>query len=133
MSLSSNNNNNPEDLITLVKSPSVQRPRIPKLPTELHPLPPDISAYFVYPLSLEPYTLDLLPKLRHNANMEHDKHVNYLNERNALIESKKREEMKRVAPGWNGAWDTLEPSTLSKSKGKSVDDELVEGLERLAK
>lgn len=65
--------------------------------------------------------------------MEHDKHVNYLNERNALIESKKREEMKRVAPGWNGAWDTLEPSTLSKSKGKSVDDELVEGLERLAK
>lgn len=50
-----------------------------------------------------------------------------------MIENKKREEMNRVAPGWNGAWDALEPSTLNKHKKQnSFEDDLVEGLEKLS-
>lgn len=132
-----------EDLITLVKSPSVQRPQIPKLPSELHPLPPDISAYFVYPLSLEPYALNLLPSLRQKANLEHQKHLNFLNERKAMIENKKKAEMNRVAPGWNGAWDALEPASVASptistnqnqhNRQPSIEEDLVNGLEKLAR
>ena len=89
----------------------------------------------MYPLSLEPYTLDLLPRLRQTASIEHQKHLNYLSERQAAIESKKREEMRRVAPGWNGAWDALQPEPSTKHKqqtSSSFDDGLVDGLDKLS-
>lgn len=69
-------------------------------------------------------------------NLEHNKHVNFLAERKALIENKKKEEMKKVAPGWDGGWDTLEPSRKNSNDGFNDNDttkDLVDGLERLGK
>ncbi|TKY90317.1 hypothetical protein EX895_000315 [Sporisorium graminicola] len=95
--------------VPLIKSPSVSLPKPIKLPPDLHPLPADISAYFVYPFSLESYVLD--PNTPSSATVDQllAKHQQYLEARQRQKEDQQREMLRRVAPGWHG--DVLLPTT----------------------
>lgn len=101
--------------VPLIKSPSISLPPPVKLPQDLHPLPSDISAYFVYPFSLESYVLD--PNTPSSSTIDQllAKHKQYLEGREREKEEKQREMLRRVAPGWQQG-DVLLP-TSSKASG----------------
>jgi hypothetical protein len=74
--------------LPLIKSPALRVPPPVTLPPTLHPLPPNIHDYFVYPFSLEKFVLDAAEKRKRE----------------------KREEMQRRAPGWTEGGGVLEPT-----------------------
>ncbi|KAI9619905.1 hypothetical protein H4Q26_013882 [Puccinia striiformis f. sp. tritici PST-130] len=90
-------------------------------PNDLHPLPDDVTAYFVYPYTLEPSSLRYLNGLStHPTNWEAtlQSTQTYLDERRARkeaertrIENEKElvrlEVLRLVAPGWNGAMESI--------------------------
>ncbi|OCF34347.1 hypothetical protein I316_03861 [Kwoniella heveanensis BCC8398] len=47
--------------VPLIKSPSLWLPKPIEMPNDIHPLPEDITAYFVYPFSLEEHVLSIRP------------------------------------------------------------------------
>lgn len=101
--------------VPLIKSHSISIPKPVKLPPDLHPLPTDISAYFVYPFSLESYVLD--PNTPSSSTVEQllEKHKLYLEAREREKEEKKRELLRKMAPGWQGgAGAVLMPTSASQ-------------------
>lgn len=74
--------------LPLIKSPALRVPPPVSLPQTLHPLPPNIHDYFVYPFSLEKFVLDTAERR----------------------EREKREELQRRAPGWTEGGGVLEPT-----------------------
>ncbi|PWY99011.1 hypothetical protein BCV70DRAFT_201230 [Testicularia cyperi] len=88
--------------VPMVKSPSISVPPPITLPQDLHPLPPDIAAYFVYPFSLESYVLD--PNTPSSTTIEklHERHRQYLEAREQQKQDRQREALRRLAPGWDG-------------------------------
>lgn len=106
--------------VPLIKSPSISLPKPVKLPPDLHPLPADISAYFVYSFSLESYVLD--PNTPSSTTIDQllAKHQQYLENRQRQKEDQQREMLRRVAPGWQG--DVLLPTSSSAARdGGAVD------------
>lgn len=101
--------------VPLIKSPSISLPNPVKLPQDLHPLPADISAYFVYPFSLESYVLD--PNTPSSSTIDQllAKHQQYLENREREKENKHKEMLMKMAPGWSG--DVLLP-TASGTPGR---------------
>ncbi|SNX87553.1 uncharacterized protein MEPE_06263 [Melanopsichium pennsylvanicum] len=95
--------------VPLIKSPSLSLPTPVKLPPDLHPLPTDISAYFVYPFSLESYVLD--PNTPSSSTIDHllAKHNQYLENRQREKQQHEQELLRKVAPGWHQG-DVLLPS-----------------------
>ncbi|EPQ28088.1 uncharacterized protein PFL1_04415 [Pseudozyma flocculosa PF-1] len=86
--------------IPLIKSPSVSVPPPIRLPADLHPLPPDIRAYFVYPFSLESYVLDANTPSSSTIEELQKRYDDYLRMRQEEKEAEKREVLRRMAPGW---------------------------------
>ncbi|CAO1630126.1 unnamed protein product [Sympodiomycopsis kandeliae] len=106
--------------VNLIKSPSVAVPPPITFPTDLHPLPPDLQAYFVYPFSLESYVLD--PNSPSSRTLEefHERHVSYLEWRKSEKERIEKERLRKVAPGWDQTAAPLQPnrkSTMLSSPG----------------
>lgn len=99
--------------VPLIKSPSISLPKPVKLPPDLHPLPADISAYFVYPFSLESYVLDPNTPSSSTVDQLLAKHQQYLDNRQREKEQKQKELLRKVAPGWQG--DVLLPTSSSKA------------------
>lgn len=83
--------------VPLIKSHVVSLPPPVQLPTDLHPLPPDVRAYFVYPFSLESYVLD--GTARAELEALHQRHQQTLRDR----EEQKKSDLRKVAPGWEGS------------------------------
>lgn len=73
--------------VPLIKSPAVRVPPPVALPSSLHPLPPNLQEYFVYPFSLERFVLDAADRR----------------------EKARREDLQRRAPGWSEGAGMLEP------------------------
>jgi hypothetical protein len=74
--------------VPLIKSPAVRVPPPIILPTNLHPLPPNLQEYFVYPFNLEHFVLE-------NADRR---------------EKARKQDMLKRAPGWNEDGKVLEPT-----------------------
>lgn len=96
--------------VPLIKSPAVRVPPVISLPPTLHPLPPNLHDYFVYPFSLEKFVLDAAERR----------------------ERVRKEELQRRAPGWSGDAGVLEPTRRqqqqqqqagSTAAGDLLDDE----------
>lgn len=98
--------------VPLIKSPSLSLPKPVKLPPDLHPLPADISAYFVYPFSLESYVLDANTPSSATVDQLLAKHKQYLENREREKQDRQRDILRKVAPGWHGA--VLLPTTSSR-------------------
>lgn len=99
--------------VNLIKSPSVSVPPPITFPTDLHPLPPDLHAYFVYPFSLETYVLDPNSPSSRTVEELHSRHASYLEWREQEKQRVEKERLRRVAPGWNQAAAPLEPNRKS--------------------
>lgn len=94
--------------VPLIISPALSYAPPPKLPPSLHPLPPNLADYFVYPFNLERFVLDEASRR----------------------ERERRETMRRVAPGWNGSeGSVLQPTRVShkheedEAKDKEEEDQ----------
>ncbi|KAN0063922.1 hypothetical protein ACQY0O_003528 [Thecaphora frezii] len=127
--------------IPLIKSPSVSVPAPIRLPSDLHPLPPDISAYFVYPFSLESYVLD--PKTPSSATIAQlqESYEDYLRRRHEERQLQERQRLQRLAPGWaDGGGGVMVPDSKSKRSNQEGErkeaqrapiDDLVDHLAKL--
>ncbi|OAV92685.1 hypothetical protein PTTG_27592 [Puccinia triticina 1-1 BBBD Race 1] len=107
--------------IPLIRAPGTWLPKPIACPSDLHPLPEDVTAYFVYPYTLEPSSLRYLNGLSsHPTNWETTLRSaqTYLEERRLRkeaeriqIENEKEQirlnSLRLVAPGWNGAMESI--------------------------
>ncbi|KAK4687370.1 hypothetical protein P7C73_g2739, partial [Tremellales sp. Uapishka_1] len=87
--------------VPLIKSPSLYLPKPIEMPTDIHPLPEDISAYFVYPFTLETHILALNPSPHVAIAAQRARNAAILHQREVEEEQKERDALHRIAPGYN--------------------------------
>ncbi|KZT27998.1 hypothetical protein NEOLEDRAFT_1059220, partial [Neolentinus lepideus HHB14362 ss-1] len=101
--------------VPLIKSPSLRVPRAVELPPDLHPLPDDVNAYFVYPYTLEPHIITLESARRSTLAAHAARREAYLNAREEEKERRKREALRKIAPGFEPSAAPLVPTPIRKS------------------
>ncbi|CAO1624631.1 unnamed protein product [Jaminaea pallidilutea] len=97
--------------VQLIKSPSLNVAGPEPFPSEVHPLPPDLHAYFVYPFSLEYYVQAPGNPKAENVEQLRTKHKEFLRQRTEEQHKKEADRLKRVAPGWTSGASLLQPTT----------------------
>ncbi|KAJ7222618.1 hypothetical protein GGX14DRAFT_558709 [Mycena pura] len=126
----------------LIKSPSLRLPRPVNLPPDIHPLPDTVTAYFVYPFTLEPHVLTLESSRRATLASHEARRDAYLRSRADEKERRKRDALRRIAPGFEPEGHLLvptkrsslaaaAPAVSSTSQPKSVMEDLVDQLAAL--
>ncbi|GAA94534.1 uncharacterized protein L969DRAFT_91510 [Mixia osmundae IAM 14324] len=126
MSYSSNAYSHPSasliENVPLIKNPSLWLPRPIELPQDIHPLPEDVSAYFVYPWTLETHVLsppEPHPShaiLRSELASTHQKRLRVLQAREDEKVRRRREALQKMAPGYSetaGTGSVLQPKRMS--------------------
>ncbi|KAI0945043.1 hypothetical protein AcW1_001828 [Taiwanofungus camphoratus] len=112
--------------VPLIKSPSLRVPRPIELPPDIHPLPDSVNAYFVYPFTLEPHVIRLEGSRRSTLAAHAARREAYLKSREEEKERRKREALRRIAPGFEPEGTPLVPvkrsSTISASSHRLSDD-----------
>lgn len=94
------------------------------MPPDIHPLPESVSAYFVYPFTLEPQVLTLEAARQSTLTAHAARRESFLRAREEEKERrrraeeeekerKRREALRKVAPGFEPEAGTLVPKRLS--------------------
>jgi len=96
--------------VPLIKSPSLRVPRPVERPPDIHPLPDDVSAYFVYPFTLEPHVIRLEDSRRSTLAAHAARREAYLKSREEEKERRKRDALRRIAPGFEPQGTLLVPT-----------------------
>ncbi|KIR59515.1 hypothetical protein I312_100773 [Cryptococcus bacillisporus CA1280] len=109
--------------VPLIKSPSLWLPQPVELPNEIHPLPEDITAYFVYPFTLEEHVLSIHPSPHEAIALKRAKCAEILHRREEAEEQKERDNLKRIAPGYNPS-SVLVPISASHTPTSSISQPL---------
>ncbi|KAL4068614.1 hypothetical protein V8B97DRAFT_2008879 [Scleroderma yunnanense] len=100
----------------LIKSPALRVPRPVKLPPDIHPLPES----FVYPFTLEPHVLRLESSRRNTIAAHTARREALLQAREDEKERRRREALRRVAPGFEGNGSVLMPVRVSSDSMDSA-------------
>ncbi|KAF8136955.1 hypothetical protein EV363DRAFT_1155899, partial [Boletus edulis] len=104
--------------VPLIKSPAVRVPPPVQLPPDIHPLPDSVTPYFVYPFVLEPHTLSLESSRQSTLATYAARRQGLLRTREEKKEQRRREALRRVAPGFDGNAETpLEPVSMRTRSG----------------
>ncbi|KAF8921205.1 hypothetical protein CPB85DRAFT_1210834, partial [Mucidula mucida] len=96
--------------VPLIKSPSLRVPRPVELPQDIHPLPDSVTAYFVYPFTLEPHILTVESSRRTTMMAHAARREALLRARDDEKERKRREALRRIAPGFEPTGSVLVPT-----------------------
>ncbi|KAG2152656.1 uncharacterized protein EDB93DRAFT_1239948 [Suillus bovinus] len=113
--------------VPLIKSPGLRVPPPVHLPPDIHPLPDS----FVYPYTLEPHILTVESSRRMTLAAHTARRETYLRVREDERERRRKEALRRVAPGFDPA-ATLVPVRAETSEIKTdVMDQLVDQLARM--
>ncbi|KAM0745859.1 hypothetical protein T439DRAFT_384570 [Meredithblackwellia eburnea MCA 4105] len=96
--------------VPLIKSPSFWVPPPVELPPDIHPLPDDLTAYFVYPHTLESHALATLPHALDSLSSLHSQRVHLLASLAESRERARRAHLNKLAPGWGeGGGGIMQP------------------------
>ncbi|THV02580.1 hypothetical protein K435DRAFT_962895 [Dendrothele bispora CBS 962.96] len=87
--------------VPIIKSPSLRVPKPVTLPPDIHPLPDSVTAYFVYPYTLEPHILTTESSRRSTLAAHAARRDAYLQAREDEKERRKREALRKIAPGFD--------------------------------
>ncbi|KAF5370500.1 hypothetical protein D9615_010333 [Tricholomella constricta] len=96
--------------VPLIKSPSLRVPRPVAIPPDIHPLPDSVTAYFVYPFTLEPHVITLESSRRNTIAAHAARREAYLRSRDNEKERRKRDALRRIAPGFEPQGSVLVPT-----------------------
>ncbi|CAA7264456.1 unnamed protein product [Cyclocybe aegerita] len=137
----------PAAQIPLIKSPSLRVPQPVELPPDIHPLPDSVNPYFVYPFTLEPHIVTLESSRRTTLAAHTARREAYLRSRDEEKERRKRDALRRIAPGFEPHGSLLQPTKSAPShtgshpegadpnrihqRSRSVMDDLVDQLAAL--
>ncbi|KAI0747033.1 hypothetical protein C8Q80DRAFT_1271843 [Daedaleopsis nitida] len=94
----------------LIKSPSLRLPRPVEHPPDIHPLPDSVTAYFVYPFTLEPHVITVEASRRSTLAAHAARREAYLKAREEEKERRKRDALHRIAPGFEPKSTPLVPT-----------------------
>lgn len=127
--------------VPLIKSPSLRVPQRVQLPPDIHPLPDSVTPYFVYPFTLEPHIITLESSRRSTIAAHTARREEYLRSRESEKERRKRDALRKIAPGFEPSGNVLVPTKSVSSGGneegkthertRSVMDDLVDQLAAL--
>ncbi|KAK6908579.1 hypothetical protein L486_01767 [Kwoniella mangroviensis CBS 10435] len=101
--------------VPLIKSPSLWLPKPIEMPNDIHPLPEDITAYFVYPFTLEDHVLSVHPSPSEVISQRRARNAEILHKREVEEEQKEKEALRKIAPGYNPS-SVLLPSASNTPK-----------------
>ncbi|KAG1759486.1 hypothetical protein EDD22DRAFT_955835 [Suillus occidentalis] len=119
--------------VPLIKSPGLRVPPPVHLPPDIHPLPDSVIPYFVYPFTLEPHILTVESSRRTTLAAHTARREAYLRAIEDEREWRRKEALRRVAPGFDPA-ATLVPvraEVQSEVNKMDVMDQLVDQLARM--
>ncbi|KAF8882236.1 hypothetical protein BD779DRAFT_1612467 [Infundibulicybe gibba] len=130
--------------VPLIKSPSLRVPPPVELPPDIHPLPDSITPYFAYPFTLEPHVLTMESSRRTAISAHAVRREAYLRSRQDEKERRKRDALRKIAPGFEPQGAVLVPTRASSAPlipsedivkthrpAKSVMEDLVDQLAAL--
>ncbi|WVQ77532.1 hypothetical protein IAR50_007218 [Cryptococcus sp. DSM 104548] len=106
--------------VPLIKSPSLWLPKPVELPTDIHPLPEDITAYFVYPFSLEDHVRNQHPTPHEAIAQRRARLAEVLHQREEEEERKERDALKKIAPGYNPSSLLVPTSSTNHTPSTSI-------------
>jgi len=113
--------------IPLIKSPSLRVPRAVVLPPDIHPLPESVNAYFVYPFTLEPHVVTLESSRRKTIAAHATRREAYLRSRDDDKERRKRDALRRIAPGFEPHGGPLVPTRNTGNAMNTLEGGVVVG------
>ncbi|KAI6045232.1 hypothetical protein EDC04DRAFT_2636570 [Pisolithus marmoratus] len=108
--------------IPLIKSPALRVPPPVILPPDIHPLPDSVTPYFVYPFTLEPHVLALESSRRNTLATNAARREALLRARDDERQRRKREALRRVAPGFEGNGAVLMPVRVNSDTNSAGND-----------
>ncbi|BGO94885.1 hypothetical protein NBRC10512_007172 [Rhodotorula toruloides] len=97
------------DKVPLIKNPGFWIPKPVELPPDIHPLPEDVHAYFVYPHTLEAHVLSTLPSALSHRKAQHTQRLALLASYAESKERARKARLNQVAPGWDEGGKALMP------------------------
>ncbi|KAM0786783.1 hypothetical protein ACM66B_002217 [Microbotryomycetes sp. NB124-2] len=108
------------DKVPLIKSPSFWVSKPVELPPDIHPLPDDVHAYFVYPHTIEAHALSALPAALSNLRQAHEARCHLLASYADSKERARKERLNQIAPGWSEGGQVMQPSNKEPRQEPNV-------------
>ncbi|KAI0056625.1 hypothetical protein BV25DRAFT_1556959 [Artomyces pyxidatus] len=95
--------------VPFIKSPSLRMPRPVEMPPDIHPLPESVTPYFVYPFTIEQHVITLESSRRQTLAAHAARREAYLRARADEQARRRREALRRIAPGFEPQGTPLVP------------------------
>ncbi|GAA5948377.1 hypothetical protein JCM3765_001396 [Sporobolomyces pararoseus] len=98
------------DRVPLIKNPAFWVHAPVEVPLDIHPLPEDVQAYFVYPHTLESHVLSTLPNQLAQLEQTRSQRIALLESYEESKERARKAKLQALAPGWNeGMGGVMQP------------------------
>lgn len=107
--------------LTLVQAPECQAPSRITLAPDMHPLPPSMDAYCVYPFTAESLAQAQITRLSADQlRAQREEHATFLQHYREKKEHERQAYLHKVAPGWaHGDHSILQPDS-APSHGQTI-------------